>query len=67
MAAGVREVAETLARLAEAVAADATLPPQLAGLLMSLLGMVIGSLIPQFSRDRGQSVQGITASASARA
>ena len=33
--------------VAEAVAADATLPPQLAGLIASLFGMVIGSYIPR--------------------
>lgn len=42
-------------------------PPQLAGLLISLLGMLVGSLLPQFSRDRGYSVQTITASASSNA
>jgi Na+/proline symporter len=40
-------------------------PPQLAGLLISLAGMLIGSLLPQFSRHRGDSVQAITASANA--
>ena len=33
--------------VAEAVAADATLPPQLAGLIASLFGMVLGSYIPR--------------------
>ena len=40
-------------------------PPQLAGVLISLAGMLVGSLMPQFSRDRGASVQAITASANA--
>lgn len=34
--------------LLEVFAADATLPPQLAGLFMSLFGMVVGSLLPHF-------------------
>ncbi|MGZ9097972.1 MAG: sodium:solute symporter family protein [Micavibrio sp.] len=29
---------------------DATLPPQMAGLLASLIGMIVGSLMPQFVR-----------------
>ncbi|MBM3353532.1 MAG: sodium:solute symporter [Betaproteobacteria bacterium] len=33
--------------IAEAVAADATLPPQLVGLGFSILGMVLGSFIPR--------------------
>jgi SSS family transporter len=33
--------------IAEAVAADATVPPQLVGLAFSILGMVLGSLIPR--------------------
>jgi solute:Na+ symporter, SSS family len=33
--------------IAELVAADATLPPQLAGLAFSLLGMVLGALVPK--------------------
>jgi len=33
--------------IAELLAADATLPPQLVGLAFSLLGMVLGSLVPK--------------------
>jgi solute:Na+ symporter, SSS family len=33
--------------IAEAVAADATVPPQFVGLAFSLLGMVLGSLVPR--------------------
>jgi solute:Na+ symporter, SSS family len=33
--------------IAEAVAADATVPPQLVGLGFSLVGMVLGSLVPR--------------------
>jgi len=33
--------------VAEFTAADATLPPQLAGLAASLFGMVMGSLVPR--------------------
>ena len=33
--------------VAEATAADATLPPQLVGVAFSLLGMVLGSLVPK--------------------
>ena len=33
--------------LAELVAADATVPPQLAGLAFSILGMLLGSLVPR--------------------
>ncbi|MCY1314277.1 hypothetical protein D9M68_796220 [compost metagenome] len=29
-------------------------PPQLAGLLFSMLGMVVGSLLPQFVRSRAE-------------
>jgi Na+/proline symporter len=38
---------------AEALAADATVPPQLVGLGFSLFGMVIGSLIPRPSPAAG--------------
>jgi len=33
--------------IAEAVAADATVPPQLVGLAFSIVGMVLGSLVPR--------------------
>jgi Na+/proline symporter len=33
--------------IAEAVAAEATVPPQLVGLCFSLIGMVLGSLVPR--------------------
>jgi hypothetical protein len=33
--------------IAELVAADATVPPQLVGLGFSVLGMVLGSLVPR--------------------
>ena len=33
--------------IAEAVAAEATVPPQLVGLGFSLIGMVLGSLVPR--------------------
>jgi hypothetical protein len=33
--------------IAELVAADATIPPQLVGLAFSLLGMFLGSLVPR--------------------
>jgi SSS family solute:Na+ symporter len=33
--------------IAELVAADATVPPQLVGLAFSILGMVLGSLVPR--------------------
>ena len=33
--------------VAEAIAADATVPPQLAGLAASVLGMLLGSLVPR--------------------
>jgi Na+/proline symporter len=33
--------------IAELVAADATVPPQLAGLAFSIFGMVLGSLVPR--------------------
>lgn len=38
-------------------------PPQLAGLLFSVLGMVAGSLLPQLGRMRGESVERIAAAA----
>ncbi|MGA4637390.1 sodium:solute symporter family protein [Pseudomonas solani] len=38
-------------------------PPQLAGLLFSVLGMVLGSLLPQLGRMRGESVERIAAAA----
>jgi Na+/proline symporter len=33
--------------VAELAAADATIPPQFVGLAFSLLGMVVGSLVPR--------------------
>jgi len=33
--------------IAELVAADAVVPPQLVGLAFSILGMVLGSLVPR--------------------
>ncbi|BBP85586.1 sodium:solute symporter [Pseudomonas sp. Pc102] len=36
-------------------------PPQLAGLLFSLLGMLLGSLLPQLSRPRGESADAMMA------
>jgi Na+/proline symporter len=33
--------------IAEAVAAEATVPPQLVGLAFSIFGMVLGSLLPK--------------------
>ncbi|CAN7701484.1 sodium:solute symporter family protein [Aquipseudomonas alcaligenes] len=38
-------------------------PPQLAGLLFSVLGMLLGSLLPQLSRPRGESVDAMMAPA----
>lgn len=40
--------------VAEAVAADATLPPQLAGLIASLFGMLLGSYIPREQKAHAQ-------------
>jgi Na+/proline symporter len=37
--------------VAEAFYAEATLPPQIAGLFASILGMIAGSLAPQLVRD----------------
>ncbi|MCY1171832.1 transporter, solute:sodium symporter (SSS) family [compost metagenome] len=42
-------------------------PPQLAGLLFSWLGMVLGSLLPQLMRVRGQSCDKLTAEATVAA
>ncbi|MCY1249970.1 hypothetical protein D9M72_635550 [compost metagenome] len=42
-------------------------PPQLAGLLFSVLGMVLGSLLPQMMRARGQSCDKLTAEAAVAA
>ncbi|MFY9317773.1 MAG: sodium:solute symporter family protein [Burkholderiales bacterium] len=39
--------------VAEAVAADATVPPQLVGLAFSIFGMVMGSLVPHERRATG--------------
>lgn len=36
-------------------------PPQLAGLLFSVLGMLLGSLLPQLSRPRGESADAMMA------
>ncbi|GAC1030256.1 sodium:solute symporter family protein [Pseudomonas sp. No.21] len=38
-------------------------PPQLAGLLFSVLGMLLGSLLPQLSRPRGESADAMMAPA----
>ena len=40
--------------VAEAVAADVTLPPQLAGLIASLFGMLLGSYIPREQKAHAQ-------------
>ena len=38
-------------------------PPQLAGLLFSVLGMVVGSLLPQFVRSRAEIIGATPANA----
>ena len=43
--------------IAEMVAADATVPPQLVGLAFSILGMVLGSLVPR-ARHAAQAEHG---------
>jgi solute:Na+ symporter, SSS family len=37
--------------IAEWIAADATVPPQLVGLSFSIVGMVLGSLVPRASAE----------------
>ena len=44
--------------VAEAVAADATLPPQLAGLIASAFGMLVGSYIPREHPPQAQEPHG---------
>jgi SSS family solute:Na+ symporter len=44
--------------VAEAVAADATLPPQLAGLIASAFGMLVGSYIPREQPPQSQAPHG---------
>jgi solute:Na+ symporter, SSS family len=41
--------------IAEAVAADATVPPQLVGLGFSIVGMVLGSLVPRAAASKASS------------
>ena len=42
---------------ANTVAADALVPPNLVGLMASVIGMVLGSLAPTLITQRGQSIE----------
>ena len=43
--------------LADRVAADAMVPPNLVGLFASVIGMLLGSLAPTLVRNQGRSIE----------